>query len=209
MRPQDIVTIVVATVIFAVTLVLLVFALSKHDEPGLLAVCWEDGKAHYTGCQTPTEPLQWNKRDFPLRVAVLPVDNQPTTEGESTARLVVRDWNSQLRFQAFAPELVQPSEANVFLFYGTAYDPSNHEGGDTSHRMLRNRMQASVHVASVSTNVIEYRILFHEMGHVLGLAHDPFPASAMYPNTLESSEDDLVLMTVTQDDKKLLRHLYR
>jgi hypothetical protein len=208
MRKQDIATIVVAAVILAVALVLVVVGVTRHKEPGLLSVCWVADHAQYDNCTEPTQQLKWPKSAFPLRIAVLPVNNKPTTEGVSAVHGVASDWNHQLGFAAFDTEVAPAQDADVFVFWGTEYDASNQEGGDVSHQIRRNRLQASVHITDLATNRLTYRVLFHEFGHVLGLAHDPFESSPMFTRTMDDS-DAMRFMLVTDSDRKLLRRLYR
>lgn len=50
---------------------------------------------------------------------------------------------------------------------------------------------------------IRFRTLAHELGHVLGLDHDDFPESVMYPRA-DAREEPIV----TEKDKQLLRIMY-
>jgi predicted Zn-dependent protease len=47
--------------------------------------------------------------------------------------------------------------------------------------------------------------LEHEFGHVLGLGHDDFRTSVMFP---EITNESITIMRMTDNDRKLLRGLY-
>ena len=54
---------------------------------------------------------------------------------------------------------------------------------------------------------VEDRVLYHEMGHCLGLAHDDYPLSIMYPKQ-RATADKTIPPWISDSDRVLLRELY-
>jgi predicted Zn-dependent protease len=70
-------------------------------------------------------------------------------------------------------------------------------------------MAADACVIMVGTNRLAYLIAVHELGHVIGLAHDDFESSPMYPVTVDDSGSEVLrTIRVSDSDVRLLRTTY-
>lgn len=184
-------------------------ALTHSNDAGLLRVCWDDdGHAHYSACPAQTEDLLWDRQAFPLDVRL--VMNQEVISDEEHARHVLQgaidEWNSQLGFEAFRLTAGEPGEVN--LIWGSISWESN-DGGATSHYRMGGAQLATVHIFAIYGADLPTRVVFHELGHVIGLAHDNFQDSPMFPAASDNWEEDFFdNLTLSHYDVDLLRKHY-
>jgi len=197
----------------------------KHTptDAGLMKVHWlPSGQAQYANFSGPVEDLVWPKSQFPLLVYVF-------GDAEKWVKRPMLAWNAQLGFEVFRLDVGDSANVSVHVFpmADLVGGQKLGEGGETLHVKSAGRMAAVVRFNS--TSIVEsYQIVFHELGHVLGLAHDEFESSPMYPNVViapDASEGpvssdgsygsihgafvgQLALRVVTQPDRRLLRKLY-
>lgn len=192
----------VGIVLTITVIVLLAVGISTHTEPGLMSVCWDtsgmaDGNT--LSCETPEE-LKWRPSDFPLSVSG-PATN---TEIPDAVDLI----NSQVgcTLLVWAPEdthadiVVTPDDA---LLVGSG----TRDGSTGFTRNSAGDIRADVRTYNVSDPYLRYRTMTHELGHALGLAHDPFETSIMFPENPEA-DADMDFIRFTDSDTALLRGFY-
>lgn len=191
------------------TAVLVVVGVLTHTEAGLLEVCWKNNVAHYDGCEQ-TEELRWSKSQFPLRVGVRAYSHMDSdqAQGERAVRSAVELWNGRLGFPAM--RFVGTEVSDVLVVWGMPSEGAPAEGGACTHRRVGGAVQADVSIVDVGLERLSYRITVHELGHALGLAHDDFEASPMYPVTRDDTWDErMAFVRPTDHDVELLRGLYQ
>lgn len=187
---------------------LLVWALvfQKDDEPGLMSVCWDSsGTAVFnpTMCKE-IEFLTWDRGDIPLSV---------NADDDAEINAAVADAISAVNNQFGCRLLRQTTSysenfdiainANVPMSVGL-----EEPGGSTSfRRSLSGKFRAfiSVYASSLSPELLG-KILVHELGHALGLAHDPDLPTTSIMRPMQ--EPGLEVIGFTRNDKKLIRSLY-
>lgn len=176
-----------------------IVGVTTHTEAGLMSVCWQlDGAANYEGegCVSPEE-IMWDNSHMPLSV------NTPGDPGEVSE----------------AVDLVNSQVGCTVLSLGTNTDPDvlvllnepvlvgvDDAGGATSHHRVNGRMTSIIRTFMVGDPYMHLRVLTHEFGHALGLAHDDFESSVMFPSQPTSSNMDFVMFS--DNDRNLLNTLY-
>jgi hypothetical protein len=168
----------------------------------LLAGCHADVRPPLlTGCPRATGAFDYDSSDcppivwdhMPLRVAWM------GHEGLD----VLAAMNVDLGFEAFVPASMRDVDLpDVIVDYEGPRPPSvDFDGGQTLHFLRGGRMTAFV--ATWRNGGLREVVLAHELGHVLGLAHDrDDPNSLMYPAIKGQP------MELREDDRALLRRLY-
>lgn len=211
-------------VLTVVVIVLLVVGISTHTEAGIQRVCWRpDGVAVYAPCGVPTmdsdrlseprvieEDLVWPS-GVPITIAVRAHSGSADDLAQAlgTVGASVELWNDQLGFEAF--RITSEGPAATVLIWGVPSDATGtSEGGSCSHRRSASGvLTAEVAIIHVATTRLAYLVTVHELGHLIGLAHDDFSASPMYPTTRDDTEDERLSFTrVTDWDRDLLRRMY-
>lgn len=194
-----IVAVIVVTVL-AVAGVVVGIATHEDRDAGLLSVCWSGSSAVYdsTDCAEPQD-LTWERSRIPLIVGA-PEDGSL----DSAIDLV----NSQIGCEVLRHDSTVGSEADVIVDLDAAILVGRDvAGGATTHsRDSEGRMHAMVEILAVGDAHMKMRVLAHEFGHVLGLAHDDFRTSIMYPT--QTYSHDLQFTMFTQGDQSRLRTLY-
>lgn len=201
-KTRNIIMIVVAAVLAVGAIVGVIYGVTTHTEPGLLTVCWNlDGTADYTpGCSGSSE-LRWDRDRIPL-VVDAPPDSDEVTEAVSIV-------NDQIGCEVLRlhPGAGLTADVNVALDQPLEVGATQEPGGSARHlRGASGRMFAVVETTNVTNPTLKTRVLVHEFGHVLGLAHDPFQSSIMYPTQPDSEEPDFVRFT--DSDQALLNSMY-
>lgn len=183
-----------------VAIVGVIFGVTTHEEPGLMSVCWQlDGLASYdpSGCTSPDE-LRWAASEIPLSVST-PGDPGDITE---TIDLV----NSQVGCTILVLDQSNTDPDILVLLNEPALVGSDDAGGATSHHTTGTRMTSTVRTFMVTDPYMRMRVLTHEFGHALGLDHDSFESSIMFPTQPESEDMDFVMFS--DSDRSLLNELY-
>jgi len=199
------VMILLGSLIGAGALAGLLYGVLTHKEPGLLHVCWVGGQAVYDGPCEPKMALRWAKERMPLRVFL---DFPAVSSAAYRDSIVgaVQMWNQQVG-PVF--RLLEDREhADVLVSWG-AQETGGHAGGFTRHKGGPDLAEsAEVQLLEPSDLHAVMRYGAHELGHVLGLAHDDSAASLMHP-TGRAGTIELQPLVPTDADKETLRYLYR
>lgn|SRR5574342_255092 len=171
----------------------------------LLGGCYaQSGPTLLTGCpisdggydygDASCGPIVWDHT--PLRLAW--IANQ--------APGAVAAMNEDLGFTAFVvTDLASEDPVDVLVDFEGPAPPNAHapSGGRAIHYESGGRLRAAVATWRNGTQGASELVLCHELGHVLGLAHDKDdPGSLMYP-TIKGQP-----MQLREDDRELLRRLY-
>lgn len=186
---------------------------AERYDPGLLMVS--------TSTETSTGlPVfaHWDRDDLPLLLVVDPAAEHWAPDIYAAAKW----WNKKLGFTAFLylgvkrPSLDMLTDGSIIIVTNFPWpDPSDPEFGRLagrsetgllSHRETGRTLRSIVFMTQnkevFDDRFIAVRMVRHELGHVLGLAHDPFEDSLMFPITNETPYD------VTDSDLEILRDLY-
>jgi hypothetical protein len=185
---------------------LIIYAITNHTEAGLLNVCWSSGGAadyNQANCSF-SEEVRWDADDFPLTVSD---ESEESSEIQSAIEVV----NSQMGCELlrFVPRSQQGmSTPRVQVRLNDIVTPRiDRVGGLTNHGRISNgEMYASVSTFMLTDSYMVMRTLVHEFGHVLGLAHDDFRSSIMYPEQTSSEQLDFIMFS--DHDRNLIHNLY-
>jgi hypothetical protein len=224
-KPVNIVITVIAGLMAVAAVVLVIWGVTHHEEGGLLEVCWgEDGRAHYVEgiegetrpCEGPQE-LVWPQEQIPLTIAPVSAEGEPLGADTPQVRVLgqaITNLNRQVGFELLRlGSGLQPSDAEVR--FGGAFQAG--EGGASpspgyvSHLRVggTGQLRAHVYIRSdvESVDALLHGVLLHELLHVVGLEHDDFRLSLMYPRTADDWEAAYAVSTahVTDYDIGLLR----
>ncbi len=206
MKPSNIIQIVVGILIFIAALVGVIYGITRPTEGdnGIYRVCTLGSQINYdsTVCQNP-ESLLWERERFPLRVST--GANQADSDLASAISII----NFQVGCEVFIFDGSIPIEqADVSINpYGTMDVELEAFGGSTSHFLDAEwNLRARVEILGVSNPNMRQRVFVHELGHVLGLMHDDFEASIMFPTQAQTR--NIQFIQFTSGDRKLLRELY-
>jgi len=191
-------------VIAAIGGIFLAVGIRPHKDPGLQMACFDsNGAAHYSptkACKAMKE-IRWAKSQFPLTVSVMAGAEQVNSGSVKTA---VENFNRQLGFGAL---VLNQQNASVQLILDAPSEPGWIDaGGDV--RFRRNAagvLSASMRICNPGDIATLHKVLLHEFGHVMGLAHDDFEDSAMWPTI----GGERLGLRFTDGDRAILRRLYK
>ena len=173
-------------------------------EATMMGICWDSqGRAHYpekwevnAKCESP-QPLDWKKSpklvywDFP----------DDFDDFRSSHDEALKFWNNELGHDHFKETLVEDI-ADVHILWGSANDGTG--AMSTSHRKVGERIIATITVkrpSDIRRWMLEEQ---HELGHVLGLAHD---RSGIMNPELQEGEEMKVWLLHKKDRKAVLESL--
>lgn len=99
-------------------------------------------------------------------------------------------------------------DAAICVHIGVAHEPGYLDAhGDASHAVTPMGVYCEARTSNTGTSEILHLVLQHEIGHCLGLAHDDYESSIMYPEQ-RSTPDGQFPPRISDSDKTLLRGLY-
>jgi len=177
------------------------YGVLTHKEPGLMKVCWKSGHAVYDNASC-TQDLQWDRTVFPLTYFIdFDKDHKDYLESVEAG---VKLWNREIGRDLFV-RTEKREEAKLIVQWGSV---EGNTGGYTKHFGTGHPERAEVTLVDATDVHAVYRFAAHELGHVLGLAHDEAPRSIMYP-TQPGMTTDMTLVLPSDFDKKLLKELYQ
>jgi len=228
-KPINIGITVGAAVLAAVVIFLIVWGVTHHSEGEMLQVCWtDDGRPGYIDtsqieegepvngpCDRPEE-LVWPQKQIPIAVTATTPDGEalgPDSDESKALAHAVSDFNSQVGFTLLRMER-ELGSANAVVRLGGAFQAGGESpppGYVTHRRMPGGQLRANVYIRSdvAADSRLLHVVLLHEFGHLVGLAHDDFTLSIMYPLSREEwGSGEMSTAHVTDRDKANLRHRY-
>jgi hypothetical protein len=171
-----------------------------HKEPGLMKVCWVGGQANYAG---DCIELKWDKKQFPLTYYI-----DFGKDHEDYIDSVVKGaemWNREIC--TVFRRVMKSEDARIMVTWGAVSTGHSCSAGATSHVGKSGPTGATIVLREPSDIHAVYRYAAHEFGHVLGLDHDAFSKSIMYPLQPGVTEE-MTFVLPSDSDRKLLKELY-
>ena len=141
--------------------------------------------------------VHWNRNRFPLVIAL---DNSISFVDFLHMNIAMEHWNTQVGADVFVFDAERPAD---IYFEKTDLPDVNEEvqlqglaslqefNGEVINCHIRLDVATSMEDATV--------VLVHELGHCLGLTHDSWPGSVMFPHAAESGKQ------ILQDDLEFVR----
>lgn len=178
------------------------------SEAGLSQVCWNDaGLASYdlSECaSSEAQEIRWPDSDIPLSVRAT-----GTTGEIDTLTSAISLINDQVGCQLL--ELSDPATSDrsldVLVSFGVPMTSGqDHPGGSVQFRrdaLQRQTAYVDVYASALNADML-HKVLAHELGHVLGLAHDDWDGSIMRP--MQTTEVGFVRLS--DYDQNLLAEMY-
>ncbi len=201
MSPQNIVSWVVGVLVLIAAVVGLVYAITTHTEPGLMAT-------------TPG----FGPNDLPIRVCVAAYVPDPRASRDALQAVdqAVGTTNGRSGAQVFEVELQGEQACPVTITVGAPTEHAAHQdpGGDA--QFTNGARECAVTMRNNGTTTMLDLDLQHELGHCLGLAHDCWAGSIMCGDenndpsdgsccTLAPSPDGTYPPRIDDSDRALLR----
>ncbi|MFA6049870.1 MAG: matrixin family metalloprotease [Candidatus Paceibacterota bacterium] len=189
-----------------VVLGLLAWAIGTHvtgnsGEPGLMSVCWRaNGQADFNTsvCSTPEE-VRWDRSQVPL---VVRGPDHPQLHS------AIQSANTQVGCEVLQwQESDGSSDFDILVSLDVPMTAgTDHPGGATSFRRdASGRMKAYADVfAGGMDATMLVKVISHELGHALGLAHDDWSGSIMRP----AQRSGLEFVRISDNDRRILHDLY-
>ena len=176
---------------WAILLVVGGIALSKSlEEPGLIP-SKIDGRG-----------IRWEKSRFPLQIVVDPTVSDWYMDVMYAAYL----WNIKTGLPLFAIPVLKSTEGldDIYgLILVREASVASFPHTNLGYTFLGNIIDAPIYLPPGVPDSITARVAVHELGHVLGLDHDPSnQTSVMYPTALTSE------FGITDHDITVLREIY-
>lgn len=175
----------------------------------LLALCLVALGVHLNATEEAVfmaETPGWAPEDFPLGVCAMD-DRSP--DGDRAARVsvapVVARVNQRLGFHALTLDARPGSGCQVIVALGVAAEPGWVDPGGSAEFRPDARL-CSISVSNVHGE-LEFLTIHHELGHCLGLAHDDFERSIMFPTQSETPAR-MLPPWISDVDREAIRERY-
>jgi hypothetical protein len=178
---------------------LIAYGVLTHEEPGLM----KDGSA------------TWPQELFPLKVSAVSyrADDHTALTGDHKDALksAIKTINGRLSFKALQRVGLEET-ASIKVTIGVPQqkgfvDPGGHFELRTSSLDKTQLVACDVFTSNTGTQELLGLTLEHELGHCLGLAHDPFDASIMR-EVQSPTPMGAFPPRITDYDREVLRGLY-
>lgn len=179
------ITVLVVSVMAVAAIVGVVVGLTHSTPAPVLHVCWEGSQATYE--RTCPDEVLWPSDQRPITVLPLNPDGlTPLTSDDQFARAVssaAKSLNTELRLPLYTLVLNQGSVAVQEVPYERGMGD---EAGSVRHSRDDNgRLYASVKIRSGLDMPTLHEVIRHELLHVVGMAHEDYESSTMFPITPE------------------------
>jgi hypothetical protein len=138
----------------------------------------------------------------------MPLTVKAVSDYEEPTKEAIKFWNQAVGCHL----LVDAGKDTPDIFVKGADAPCGSIGGlmmdkdDAGGAYLCGTDKAEVHVSQPGDIRQQFAIVAHELGHVLGLGHDHWAGSVMYPKADEVAKQKMIL--VTNKDSAALRGRY-
>ncbi len=207
MEDNNKITYVVIAVLSAMAMGLLIYGALMHEEAGLMGVCFENGipKQYEPNGADECPPVQWDRDRFPLKVFGTNARPGINYDAAGVTKSAIDAVNSRLGFDAMEWIDGQDADVVVTIGYPTGEGFLDAAGGDARLTRSDGRLLCFVRTANVSSEEMLHWVLYHELGHCLGLAHDESDQSIMRPR---QHGQRWFGPWISDSDRSLLRELY-
>jgi len=194
-------------VLVLVVVGLLVWAIGfgggQGNEAGFMKVCWNpDGSANFNdrACFDPEE-IVWERDRLPLLVSA-------SRDHSAQIREAIIKVNVAAGCEVFRSPSFDAPVFDVAISTDVPRETGSvHVGGGTAFRRSisgRHRAFVNIYAGSLEDPSIGVKVLMHELGHVLGLAHDNWNGSIMRT----SQRSGLEFVRFSDHDRSLLYRRY-
>ena len=190
---------------------LVIYGVISHKEPGLLSACFQNNLviAYHDPIKSPhlecTTEVKWKREQLPLTYFIsFGEDHKEYISSITTAADL---WNREIGNTVFK-QVDNVDDSLIEVSWGSV-SKEDHVGGYTVHTGDDKGLTgAKVILSNPSDLHAVHRYVVHEFGHVLGLAHDDFAKSIMFPSAPDTT-GGMGYTLPSDSDKKLLRNLYK
>lgn len=195
MRLANKITIGAALAVLVLAVVGIIYGSTTHSEPGLMRACWHSGTVIDYHCAA-GEELTWDRRLMPLSV----VTDGALPETQTAIDLV----NSQVGCDLLEYAEDTDPQPDVSITSESTMISGGTRSGSTWHVRDARGMRARIDL--YNTGDLTLRVIVHELGHALGLDHDTFTGSIMYPRQTDTR--GMQFIRISDADRQTLRDLY-
>jgi predicted Zn-dependent protease len=165
--------------------------------PTFQPVCRKGDVVTYEACAEP-HIIKWA---LPIRVGLEP----GLADYSDSLDMAINRWNGAVSMRLFM-RVDGPADVTVSL--GAVRKGI---AGSVSHVYTGDVLSAAVRLHGVADVTVAYHVLTHELGHVVGLAHDQRPTSIMH-EALDTSGimggEELPMYLIGSEDVTALEKLY-